>query len=415
MCIRDSISPDDPAAKPRVLWDRSFEDRYSDPGTPLVRLSPRGTYLLLVSRGNTLLLNGSGASPEGDRPFLDRLQLDTFATTRLWRSEAPHYERVLDSVDDAGSRVLSMREAVTEPPQVYLRGLPGKLEKLTSYPHPTPALAKVQKQQLRYKRADGLELNGMLWLPPGFDPKQRRRLPLLLWAYPQEFKSGDAAGQVKDSPYRFARIGYWGPLFALTMGFAVLDNPSFPIVGEGTAEPNDTYREQLVADARAAIDEVVRLGVADRDRVAIGGHSYGAFTTANLLAHSDLFRAGIARSGAYNRTLTPFTFQNEQRTFWQAQAAYIEMSPFTHADKIDEPLLIIHGQADNNQGTFPMQSERLFEALQGLGGKARLVMLPAEAHGYRGRESVLHMLWEMHNWLEIHVKRAGPRESTAAR
>jgi len=308
-----------------------------------------------------------------------------------------------------------MREAVTEPPQVYLRGLPGKLEKLTSYPHPTPALAKVQKQQLRYKRADGLELNGMLWLPPGFDPKQRRRLPLLLWAYPQEFKSGDAAGQVKDSPYRFARIGYWGPLFALTMGFAVLDNPSFPIVGEGTAEPNDTYREQLVADARAAIDEVVRLGVADRDRVAIGGHSYGAFTTANLLAHSDLFRAGIARSGAYNRTLTPFTFQNEQRTFWQAQAAYIEMSPFTHADKIDEPLLIIHGQADNNQGTFPMQSERLFEALQGLGGKARLVMLPAEAHGYRGRESVLHMLWEMHNWLEIHVKRAGPRESTAAR
>jgi dipeptidyl aminopeptidase/acylaminoacyl peptidase len=222
----------------------------------------------------------------------------------LWRSEAPHYERVLDTVDDAGSRVLSMREAVTEPPQVYLRGLPGKLEKLTSYPHPTPALAKVQKQQLRYKRADGLELNGMLWLPPGFDPKQRRRLPLLLWAYPQEFKSGDAAGQVKDSPYRFARIGYWGPLFALTMGFAVLDNPSFPIVGEGTAEPNDTYREQLVADARAAIDEVVRLGVADRDRVAIGGHSYGAFTTANLLAHSDLFRAGIARSGAYNRTLT---------------------------------------------------------------------------------------------------------------
>jgi dipeptidyl aminopeptidase/acylaminoacyl peptidase len=409
------VAPDDPAAKPRVLWDRSFEDRYSDPGEPLTRLSPRGTELLLVSGGGSLLLSGRGASPEGDRPFLDRLELASGKSTRLWRSEAPYYEQVFDAVDDDARRVLTLREALAEPPQVYLRGLPGKLERLTSYPHPTPALARVQKRQLRYKRADGVDLTGMLYLPPGHDPGKHGRLPVLLWAYPQEYKSAAAAGQVKDSPYRFARIGYWGPLFALTQGFAVLDNPSFPIVGEGDAEPNDTYREQLVAGARAAVDELVRIGVGDRGRMAIGGHSYGAFTTANLLAHSDLFRAGIARSGAYNRTLTPFGFQAEQRTFWQAQQTYMEMSPFTHAEKIDEPILLIHGQADNNSGTYPIQSERLFEALQGVGGVARLVMLPAESHGYRARESVLHQLWEMVGWLEKHVKSAPPRDRTAGR
>jgi dipeptidyl aminopeptidase/acylaminoacyl peptidase len=232
-----------------------------------------------------------------------------------------------------------------------------------------------------------------------------------MWAYPQEFKAAKAASQVQDSPCRFPRLSWASPLFWLSRGFAIVDNPAFPIVGEGKAQPNDTYVKQLVDDARAAIDDVVRRGVADRDRIAIGGHSYGAFTTTNLLAHSRLFRAGIARSGAYNRTLTPFGFQSEERNFWEAPATYVEMSPFTHAADIHDPLLLIHGVEDNNQGTYPIQSERLFAALKGLGKTSRLVLLPHEAHGYRGRESILHMLWEMDHWLDQYVKKAPPRAS----
>lgn len=235
-------------------------------------------------------------------------------------------------------------------------------------------------------------------------------------AYPAEFKSADAASQVTDSPYRFNRVGYWGPEALLARGYVVLDDPSMPIVGAGKQEPNDTYLPQLKMDAQAAVDEVVRLGVADRDRIAIGGHSYGAFMTANLLAHTRLFRAGIARSGAYNRTLTPFGFQSEERDFWQAKDVYQAMSPFNYAEQIKDALLLIHGEADNNPGTFPIQSERMYQALQGLGGTVRLAMLPAESHGYRARESILHMLWEEDRWLDQFVKRAKPRaQGTAAR
>jgi dipeptidyl aminopeptidase/acylaminoacyl peptidase len=245
-------------------------------------------------------------------------------------------------------------------------------------------------------------------LPPGYLATRDGPLPLLMWAYPQEFKSASAASQVTDSKYRFNSIGYWGPQAFLAMGYAVLDDPSMPIVGEGTVEPNDTYVEQLTASAQAAVDEVVRRGVADRHRIAIGGHSYGAFMTANLLAHTRLFRAGIARSGAYNRSLTPFGFQAEERTYWQARDTYAAMSPFDHAAGIKDALLMIHGEQDNNSGTFPMQSERMYAAIKGLGGHARLVMLPNEAHGYRARESIMHMLAETNDWLEAYVKKAKP-------
>ena len=262
----------------------------------------------------------------------------------------------------------------------------------------------MQKELIRYEREDGVKMTATLYLPPGHKGEDGP-LPMLMWAYPQEFKSADAAGQVADSPYRFVQVGWPSPLLWLAMGYAILDDPTMPIVGEGDEEPNDTYVEQLVASARAAVAEVVRRGVAERGRIAIGGHSYGAFMAANLLAHSDLFAAGIARSGAYNRTLTPFGFQAEERSFWEAPEVYFKMSPFMHADKINKPILLIHGEADNNAGTYPMQSERFYNAIKGHGGTAKLIILPYESHGYRARESVMHMLWEMTNWLETYVRK----------
>ncbi|MCM2335382.1 MAG: prolyl oligopeptidase family serine peptidase, partial [Pseudomonas sp.] len=338
-----------------------------------------------------------------------RLDLATKAKTRLFHSQAPHYEVPRAMLDDTGRRIVTTRESPTEPANYYVRELSTAAAPvaLTRFPHPTPQLRDVRKEQIRYRRKDGVELTGTLYLPPGHDAKRDGPLPLLMWAYPQEFKSASAASQVTDSPYRFNAIGYWGPQAFLAMGYVVLDDPSMPIVGEGDREPNDTYLQQLADSAQAAVDAVVARGVADRDRIAIGGHSYGAFMTANLLAHTRLFRAGIARSGAYNRTLTPFGFQAEERNYWQAQDTYAAMSPFNHAQKIQAPILLIHGEQDNNSGTFPMQSERMFAAIKGLGGTARLVMLPNESHGYRARESILHMLAESNDWLERYVKQGG--------
>ena len=403
------IAPDEPEADKRLLVDRSTEDRYNDPGRPLTRSNEQGQRVLnLVGDGDTVLLTGAGASPEGDRPFLDTQDLSSGETQRHLRSKAPHYELPIEvlEVDASGAPtvVLTRRESVEEPPNYYLRDLEaGTDRQLTDFEHPTPQLQGISKELIRYQREDGVELTATLYLPADFeaggDP-----LPLLMWAYPIEYKSAAAASQVRGSPLRFDRIDHWSPMIFLAAGYAVLDNPTMPIIGEGDAEPNDTYVEQLVASARAAVEEVVRRRVADRDRIAIGGHSYGAFMTANLLAHSDLFAAGIARSGAYNRTLTPFGFQAEQRSFWEAPEVYFAMSPFMHAEKVNEPILLIHGEMDNNSGTFPMQSQRYFAALKGHGAVARLVMLPFESHGYRSRESLLHMLYEQEQWLESYVK-----------
>jgi len=400
------VSPDSADADPRLLFDRSWEDRYGDPGSPLMRRTPQGTRVLLTPPdGLALFLVGEGASPEGDRPFLDRLNLASRSTERIWRSEGPTYERPAQILDLGGPQLLISRESVDEPTNYCVRDLGGDtLRQVTEFPHPSPQMREVRKELIRYTREDGVDLTATLYLPPAYSPDQGP-LPLLMWAYPREYKSADAAGQVKDSPYRFVRITSGTALFWLTQGYAILDGPTMPIIGEGQAEANDTYVEQLVASAEAAVAEAVRRGVAERGRIAVGGHSYGGFMTANLLAHTELFQAGIARSGAYNRTLTPFGFQAEERTLWEAPGVYFGMSPFMHVEKINTPLLLIHGEADNNSGTFPIQSERLYNALKGHGKTARLVMLPHESHGYRARESVMHMLWEMHAWLERYVKR----------
>ena len=397
-------------APARALWDRSAEDRYGNPGSPVTRAAAGGR--VLQRNGDWLYLAGAGASPQGERPFLDRLNLRTRQTERLWRADTTYYETVIAVLDDQGKDVLTRRESRTLPPNYFVRTVAGgRLRALTAFADPAPQLTGVEKRLVTYQRADGIPLSGTLYLPPGYRPGTR--LPVVMWAYPTEFTSVDAAGQVSAAPNRFTQVRGASHLFFLTQGYAVFDDPRMPVVGGDTA--NDHYIEQLVSSARAAVNKVVEMGVADPDRIGVGGHSYGAFMTANLLAQSDLFRAGIARSGAYNRTLTPFGFQNEQRTFWEAPEVYDRMSPFQNAAKVNEPILLIHGEADNNSGTFPIQSERMYHALKGLGKTARYVVLPAESHGYAARESILHTLAEMLAWFDRHVKQAParPREVSA--
>jgi dipeptidyl aminopeptidase/acylaminoacyl peptidase len=387
------------------LFEGSFEDHYHDPGHPFEVMNETGKLIVQTTPdGSGVYVCAEGASPEGDQPFVSVMSLATGETKRLWRSAAPFFEFPSAVLDPAAPTILIERESPDVSPNYYLRNLTNdSLVQVTHFPSPYGSAVLPKKQVLKYKRADGVDLSANLYLPPGYKTGDGP-LPALIEAYPTEYKTKSAAGQISGSPYEFPLL-YWGsPVPFATQGYAVLENTTMPILGEGQAEPNDTYVDQLVASAKAAIDEGVRLGVVDRDRVAVMGHSYGAFMTANLLAHSTLFKAGIARSGAYNRTLTPFGFQNEDRTYWQAPEVYYKMSPFSYADKIKTPILLIHGEADNNSGTFPMQSERLFSAIKGQGGTVRFVLLPLESHGYAARESVLHMFWEMNNWLNTYVK-----------
>ena len=401
------VAPGSPGGKRELLSERSSQDRYADPGRPVTARNAAGRLVLQRSAdGAKIFLNGLGASPDGDRPFLDEYDLVSKQTRRLWRSAPPAYEEFVAFTDASLTRALTQRESFAEPENYFVRTLEtGALTPVTAFPNPNPQFAGVKKELIRYQRADGVGLSGTLYLPPGYTPDQGP-LPTLLWAYPREFLAAATAEQITASgtPEKFVRLSVQGPLPFLLAGYAVLNDPTMPIIGQKGKPPNDTYVDQLVANAQAAIDELARRGVTDPKRVAIGGHSYGAFMTANLLAHSRLFRAGIARSGAYNRTLTPYGFQSETRTFWQAPAVYAAMSPFYFADKVKDPLLLIHGEADNNSGTFPIQSERFYAALKGQGATTRFVLLPHESHGYRARESLLHMLWETETWLDLHVK-----------
>jgi dipeptidyl aminopeptidase/acylaminoacyl peptidase len=395
----------------KMISDLNINDRYNDIGTPVTRVLPNGNSVMRQN-GDNVFLVGTGASNEGDRPFFRRMNVKTLKTEEIFRSGVEEYESFLGMIDDAGTTFLTRKESIIEPSNVYLRQA-GSVSprKLTNFTDPTPQLRGIKKQLVKYKRADGVDLSFTLYTPPGY--KEGTRLPTVVWAYPLEFTDAATAGQVSGSTNRFTQIGGISHLFFLLQGYAVLDDATMPVVGNPETV-NDTFIKQIVDSARAAIDKGVEMGVVDPDRVGVGGHSYGAFMTANLLAHSDLFRAGIARSGAYNRTLTPFGFQGERRSFWEATKLYTDISPFFYANKINEPILLIHGEADNNQGTFPMQSERLYAAISGNGGTARLVMLPLESHGYSAKESVEHTIYEMVNWFDKHVKNARPRSRDTA-
>jgi dipeptidyl aminopeptidase/acylaminoacyl peptidase len=398
------FNPSDASITPVVLFDRNYQDQYSDPGRFVTQRNAYGSRVLSIQKNNLFLI-GRGYTEKGQFPFLDQMNLKNGEVTRLYESEYTDRLENLSQFDVDKKTLLVRIESPTEYPNYYFRNLKKEtLQQITAFENPFKSIQSVHKEVISYKRDDGLELSGTLYLPVGYDMEKKEKAPMILWAYPREYKDKSSAGQTTANPNRFTSPRSGSVIYWVAKGYVVLDGAAFPIVGEGDEEPNDSFRKQLVANAKAAIDAVDEMGYIDRTKVAVGGHSYGAFMVANLLSHCDLFAAGIARSGAYNRTLTPFGFQSEERSYWEAPEVYYTMSPFMHADKMKTPLLLIHGEADNNSGTFPLQSIRYFNALKGLGATVRLVMLPKESHGYRAKESVLHMLWEQDQWLEKYLK-----------
>ena len=401
------INPSNLAIAPKIIEDRNSQDIYSDPGNFEMKKNQYGRYAIALENNKAYLI-GSGFTKEGQFPFIDEMDFNTLKKNRLYTSKLKDKKENLMSIEDfKKGEVLVMIQSKNEYPNYYFRNIKSKnkLTQITDFKNPFESLKNVYKEVIKYKRKDGVELSGTLYLPEGYDRvKKDKKLPLLIWAYPAEYKDRNSAGQSDKNSNEFTFPSYGSFIYWVTKGYAVLDDAAFPIIGEGTTEPNDTFIPQLVANAEAAIDAVDKLGYINRKKVAVGGHSYGAFMTANLLTHSNLFACGIARSGAYNRTLTPFGFQSEQRNYWDVPEIYNTMSPFMNADKMKTPLLLTHGEADNNPGTFTLQTERYFQALKNLGAPVRMVILPKESHGYAAKDNILHLLWEQDQFLEKYLK-----------
>jgi dipeptidyl aminopeptidase/acylaminoacyl peptidase len=400
------INPSNPSQAPKIIFDRNSQDIYSDPGNFETKKNQFNREVLAIENGSTYLI-GDGNTKDGQFPFIDEFNLQTLKSKRLYTSKMKDKKEDLLGIEDfKKGEVLVMIQSKNDYPNYYFRNIKSKdkLTQITSFANPFESIKDVYKEVIKYKRKDGVDLTGTLYLPVGYDRAKKEKLPLLIWAYPAEFKDKNSAGQNDKNPNEFTFPYYGSFVYWVMKGYAVLDDASFPIIGEGTTEPNDNFMSQLIDDAEAAINAVDSLGYINRKKVAIGGHSYGAFMTANLLTHSNLFACGIARSGAYNRTLTPFGFQSEQRNYWDVPTVYNEMSPFMNAEKMKTPLLLVHGDADNNPGTFTLQSERYFQALKGLGAPVRLVLLPKESHGYAAKENIFHLLWEQDQFLEKYLK-----------
>ncbi len=399
------INPSNPLEAQKVLFDRNSQDIYSDPGSFETKKNEFNRYVLALENNNAFLI-GDGFTKEGQFPFIAEYNLKTFKAKRLYTSTYKDKKEDILSIEDfKKGDVLVMMQSKNEYPNYYFRNIKSKkITSITGFKNPFESIKDVYKEVIKYQRKDGVELSGTLYLPVGYDKTKKEKLPLLIWAYPAEYKDKNSAGQSSQNPNEFTAPYYGSFVYWVTRGYAVLDDAAFPIIGEGTTEPNDNFITQLVDNAEAAIDAVDKLGYINRKKVAVGGHSYGAFMTANLLTHSNIFACGIARSGAYNRTLTPFGFQSEQRNYWETPSVYNTMSPFMNADKMKTPLLLVHGEADNNPGTFTLQTERYFQALKGLGAPARMVILPKEAHSYVAKDNILHLLWEQDQFLEKYLK-----------
>ncbi|MEJ5048578.1 prolyl oligopeptidase family serine peptidase [Chryseobacterium culicis] len=391
----------------KVFDDRNYQDVYSDPGNFNTTKNQYGRYVIDMKGGKAYLI-GAGFTKDGQHPFIDEMDVKSLKKKRLYTSNIKNgKEEIIDILNASKGEILTIQQSPSIYPNYFKKNIKSnKAEAVTTFANPFESIKDVYKEVITYKRNDGVTLTGTLYLPANYDRKAKKeKLPLLIWAYPTEYKDKNTAGQNTQNPNDFTFPYYGSFVYWTTKGYAVLDDAAFPIIGEGKTEPNDTFIPQLVANAAAAIDAVDHLGYIDKKKVAVGGHSYGAFMTANLLTHSNLFACGIARSGAYNRTLTPFGFQSEQRNYWDVPEIYNTMSPFMHADKMKTPLLLIHGDADNNPGTFTLQTERYFQALKNLGAPVKMVLLPKEAHGYQAKENILHLLWEQDQFLEKCLKK----------
>ncbi len=389
--------------KDRKILDISWNDKYGNPGDLLTEKNSRGYDIILENSGD-LFYKGRGATKKGNFPFVDRVKKDDFKNKeRIFLASENSYEIFRGFYNSDFEKLIIRRETKTDPRNYFIHDIRSKTKtKITNYIDHTPEIRKIRKELVTYQREDSLLLSGTLYYPIGYE--KGKKYPLLIWAYPQEYRDASQASQVSGSDNKFTSFWASSPLYALLDGYIVLHNAAMPVVGD-VIERNNTFGEQIKMNAKAAIDFLDNKEIIDRERVAVGGHSYGAFMTANLLIYSDLFKAGIARSGAYNRSLTPFGFQSERRSYWEAKDFYNKVSPFMNAEKIKTPLLLVHGQKDSNSGTYPIQSERLFDAIKGNGGTVKLVMLPYEDHGYYARESNLHVIAETMEWLNKYLKK----------
>ncbi|MBR0499872.1 MAG: S9 family peptidase [Bacteroidales bacterium] len=348
--------------------------------------------------------------------FIDRYTFKDGKTAPVWFSSGDCKETLTAITDftPKNFQFIGRREAFGVVPDYYMFDMRKKSSRqITHIEDPVAGFHKaVTDQYVTYTRKDGLKCFAHLYLPAGYDKERDGRLPVFMWTYPYEFKCAAESEKARPEKHKYTKPSYGSAMIWATQGYAVLDEFTMAIVAaDKDSLPNDRFLEELVMSAEAAVDFVCdSIGVGDRDRIGVGGHSYGGFMTANLLAHTRLFRAGVARSGAYNRSLTPFGFQSERRNYWRARTVYDEMSPFNYADKVKDALMLIHGQMDNNTGTFPVQSERLYQALVYFGATARYVQLPYESHGYQGIETTLDMLYETGAWLDKYVKNAEPRK-----
>jgi dipeptidyl aminopeptidase/acylaminoacyl peptidase len=399
------LGRDDPTEQ-IVVPEYDPDDIIDHPGEILTQRTQNGiVYALTSSKGGQVYLEGDGLKEDfKPQPFVDRVAIGGGQKERVFEGGKDMYERPLVPLDPDLSQMIVARESKAEFPNSYLWSPSGSMNKLTANQDPFPEITGVKRVDFTFTRRDGLEIQGRISLPVGY--QEGTRVPAMFWTYPSEYSSEKEYEEdaIRDRNHnRFTHLSYlrWSDIW-LSQGYALV-HPDVPIIDKGNTY-NDNYVQHMVDSLYAAIRKVDQMGYIDVDRIGHGGHSYGAFATANLLAHTPFFKAGIAGNGAYNRSLTPMGFQSERRFIWDTHGLYLEMSPFFQADRIDTPILLYHGADDNNTGTFPIQSDRLIQALTGLGKTAVLYKYPYESHSPRAKATYMDIWARWLEWFDKYVK-----------
>jgi dipeptidyl aminopeptidase/acylaminoacyl peptidase len=380
----------------------------NSPGTLVTTDGPLGRPVVREA-GSSVFLRGTqqptDPEKEGPRPFLDKVDLDAGKTTRLWQGPADAYETLNSFLDAEGSRLLVDRQSATQPNNTHIfeNGALGRM--LTENKDHAPDITEAKRYRIRVTRADGFKFWVRVTVPKWHMPGQK--LPAMFWFYPGEFTDQAAydRGQRNQNKNLFPNVGNTSMALLTRLGYAFVD-PDCPIVGPA-GRMNDYYVNDLRNNLSATIDELERQGLIDRTKLAIGGHSYGGFSTANAMVHTPFFKAGIAGAGNYNRTLTPMSFQTESRSIHEARQTYLDMSSMLFAENMTGALLMYCGMLDQNVGTDPINSVRMFNVLESIGKPAALYMYPYEDHGQVAKETLQDMWARWIAWLDKYVE---PRE-----